>query len=286
MNPHVRLGPGATGLQWFRSASQPCNPLQLGIAVGQFLKLTMLPFSHLSKQDHEHLCPRVAVGLSEVPSEAWRARPGVSARCWNCCFTGPTPLSQVSVWAGLVTPASPVRVWRLLASMTQDWTEGQEPLLQWSSLWPAHFSHSGGSQRGSNAAAPRTTDRQTHAQRREEETGEDRRGRVPEGAPSLPGLPRPPGPRLRLCYSPLTPAAGRRDPHPSALHLKKTSWALLTFSISQQPRRKKLLPLSPGDRREPRLRQRPPREHPWKPSRRTPRGSAASPLRRSKEILP
>ena len=47
-NPRERLGPGATGLQWLRSASQPCNPLQVGRAVGKFRKLTVLPFSHLA----------------------------------------------------------------------------------------------------------------------------------------------------------------------------------------------------------------------------------------------
>ena len=293
LNPRVRLGPGATGLQWLRSTSQPCNPLQVGRAVGKFLKQTVLPFSHLANQDHERLCPWVAVGLSEVPSEMWRAwpgvkaQPGVSTRCWNCCYIGPSP----SVTRSLSGPGwSP----QPLLSESGGWfplwlrtgLKVRNPFFSGQVCGPAHFSHSGGSQLGANAAALRTTDRQTDPC---SEAGRgDRRGpqRVPEGAPSLPVLPRPPWHRRRLSYTPLTPAAGRRDPHPSPLHLKRTNWALLTFSISQQPCRKKLLSLFPDDRREPRPHQRSPRERPWKRSRRTPPGSTASPLRRSKEMLP
>lgn len=202
------------------------------------------------------------------------------------CYTGASVARSLSGpgWS----PQPLLSVCRLVPFMTQDWTEGQEPL-------PSSVVKFVGQPISLTVEAPSWgqtlqpcepgTDKQTHAQRRED-TGEDRRGRVPEGAPSLPVLPGLRGTVSGSATPPSPPATGRRDLHPSPLHLKRTNWALSTFSISQQPCRKKLLSLFPDDRRETRLHQRSPRERPWKRSRRTPPGSAASPLRRSKEILP
>ena len=72
---------------------------------------------------------------------AWSEGPAWSERqMLELLLHRPQPLCyQVSIWAGLVTPAAPVRVWRLVPFMTLDWTEGQEPFLQWSSLWASPF---------------------------------------------------------------------------------------------------------------------------------------------------
>lgn len=100
--------------------------------------------------------------------------------------------------------------------MTQDWTEGQEPL-------PSSVVKFVGQPISLTVEAPSWgqtlqpcepgTDKQTHAQRRED-TGEDRRGRVPEGAPSLPVLP---GLRGTVSSSASPPALRRRQKTPASI---------------------------------------------------------------------
>lgn len=132
----------------------------------------------------------------------------MSARCWNwllhrrlCC--------QVSLWAGLVTPTAPVSL-QAGSSMTQDWTEGQEPL-------PSSVVKFVGQPISLTVEAPSWgqalqpcepgTDKQTHAQRRED-TGEDRR-EVPEEPPACLCFPASVAPSPALLH-PLPPPQAER----------------------------------------------------------------------------
>ena len=166
------------------------------------------------------------MGLNEVPHEAWSAGPVVSAGRWSRYCAGPSPFVTGSVpGQDPVVPTSPLRVWRLIPCITQDRTEGQEPLLQLSTLWPAQFSHRAGSPAGGKGWGPvkhRQTNRPMPGGGEEERSG-DRRGFLMEPPACLwfPGLRGALSPALQP-----TPPPGRTpstDPCQSPLHLRSTN---------------------------------------------------------------